>query len=124
MRDGFHQARLPALGVTILDPGVDVLNAGHLVGGVLWLILIVRAGAGEKHNVAGPGQGMQGFERNEVDRVSVSEDEFEAVLAVDQALSRRAAFLARSPGLVVGTCNRGETDEKANNVRVRRKRGE
>ena len=74
MRYSLNQARLPMMGVAILDPGVDVLNAGHLVGGVLQ---IVRTGAGEEDNFAGPGQRMQGFQRNEIDRVSAFQNEFD-----------------------------------------------
>jgi len=124
VRYSLDQACLTVLGVAILDPGVDVLDTGYLVGGVLRLVQIMRTGAGKENNFPGPGQGMQVFQRDQIDRVSVFHDEFETVRAVYQAFPRQPALVACSPRLVVGTHNRGETYKKANDVRIRRKPGE
>ena len=124
VRYSLNQARLTMLGVAILDPDVDVLDAGHLIRGVLRLLQIMRTGAGKENNFPGSGQCVQVLQRDQIDRISVFHDEFETVRAVHQAFSRKPALVARSPRLVVGAHNRRETYKKANDIRVRRKPGE
>lgn len=115
MGDGLGEASFLRAGLFALDASIDMLDAVDAPGAGVESVGM-DAVAGEEDDVAGPGQGTQGVERNEVDAGSVRRKELEAVSAVDVGFAGASELLTGAQSLIPGGCGDGQRNEERQDI--------
>jgi len=113
--DGFDQPGLFGARAAHVHAGEDVFDAVDAVGTSESVCVgseVVEAIGGEKDYVAGFGQGMEAFERDDVYRIAVLEDELKAVRTEEISLTGQLGLSPRLPCLIVDSERSGHSQDE------------
>lgn len=120
MSDSLGEACLTLAGLAVFYASIDELDAVDVVSGMLRMEAGRLGTAGEQDHIARFWKRVKRFQRNKVHGGAVVEDELKAVFAVDEALASLFALLPVLVRLIVGADEGGQTNDKAEEARVRR----